>query len=128
MGTGQSNLLLAYNWVIMSSTNLKLSDVPGDHASVGQLIGFACSMNGYEVAGGFHECADIAEAPNRNSVDELRIAMFFHLRAIRHGGQEMDEGDVKLLRDHTSRIRELLIEGGNEKASDGGKDESIPES
>lgn len=112
----------------MRSTNLKLSDVPGDHASVDQVFDFACSVNGYELAGSHDRCVEIASSPDRNSIDELRIAMFFHLRALRHLGHDMDEYDEKLLRDHTSRIRELLIEGGNEKGSDGGNDESIPES
>ena len=78
-----------------------------------QLFDFAASINGYDLAGGFHEYVEIASSPNRNSVDELRIAMFFHLRALRHSGEDLDVDDVKLLREYTARIREILVEREN---------------
>lgn len=92
----------------MGNNDLRISDLPGENASVAELRTFAGDFDGYGAAGGFHECAKIAQDPDWDSITELRIAMFFSLRAMRHCGDDFGSRDEEKFRDHVSRIRALL--------------------
>jgi len=95
----------------MPDNQLKLSDVPGENATADELFEFARNFDGYRAAGGGHECGRIAQSPDLNSITELRIAMFFTLRAIRHCGDDFGPPDEAMFRDYTARIRALLVAG-----------------
>ena len=79
-------------------------------------MAFADDFDGYAQAGGFHERAEIARAPNMDSIVELRIAMFFAVRAMRHCDDEFDVGEYNLFRIYIARIREILSEGDSAPA------------
>lgn len=66
--------------------------MPAADGPLDPIISFAYRLNGYWVAGSFRRCAEIAEAPDWDSVEELRIAMFFDVRAAHHVGEgRMDQ-------------------------------------
>ncbi len=84
------------------------SNLPDDQATAAELLKFAGDFDGYRAAGGFHECARIAQAPDLNSITEMRIAMFFAVRAMRHCGDDLEDRELDLFRDYVARIREIL--------------------
>ena len=93
----------------MSNTqNLKLSDVPSPDADLQEIIEFAHTMNGYDWAGSFETCADIANSPNEDSIDELRAALFFFFRSMRHSGEEETEDDIRYIHRTLDRMRHIL--------------------
>jgi hypothetical protein len=94
----------------LPSCELTPADVPGEQAEFGEIIGFVYTLNGYDAAGSFAQCAEIARSPNRDSIDELRATMFFHLRAMHHIGEGLDDYDEQLLRGLLARVRELVME------------------
>ena len=87
---------------------LRLSDVPATEAEYLVINAFAHRIDGYAAAGSFERCAQIAANPDRDSIMELRIALFFHYRAMRHTGEEETEQDVAYVREIVQRIRELV--------------------
>ncbi len=70
------------------SRKLRLSDVPEADASSGVISRFAHQIDGYGLAGSFERCAEISGNPDPDSIEELRIALFFHYRSRRHTGEE----------------------------------------
>lgn len=57
---------------------------------------FSHTFNGYEYSGAFKECADISkkvlmaiveEKTDQLNLSEIRTCLFFHYRALRHGGK-----------------------------------------
>jgi hypothetical protein len=51
-------------------------------------VKFAHTINGYEAAGGFAECAELAHSGHAKTLTELRCALFFMSRADRHSGTD----------------------------------------
>jgi hypothetical protein len=51
-------------------------------------VKFAHTINGYEAAGGFAECAELVEPGRAKTLTELRCALFFMSRADRHSGTD----------------------------------------
>jgi hypothetical protein len=62
--------------------------VPAADGPLDPIISFAYRLNGYWVAGPFQRCEEIAEAPNWDSMEELRIAKSFSVRPAWHVGEE----------------------------------------
>ncbi len=89
----------------LPTSELTPPDIPAADGPLGPIISFAYTMNGYWAAGSFNRCADIADAPDWDSVAELRIAMFFSVRAARHAGEEFGGA---VLRKLVRRIGELV--------------------
>ena len=87
---------------------LRLSDVPPVDAEYWEISQFARRIDGYGVAGSLERCSTIAQDPDRDSIDELHIALFFHYRAMRHCGEEETDRDLEYVRGLVTRIRELL--------------------
>ena len=65
---------------------LKIDKIPDpDNYRYGcDWVKFAHTINGYEVAGSFDECARLANDGQANTLTELRCALFFMSRADRH--------------------------------------------
>ena len=98
------------------TSELTPADVPAADGPLDPIISFAYTMNGYWVTGSFRRCAEIAMAPDWDSVEELRIAMFFDLRAAHHAGDGI-EGAI--LRRLVGRVGELV---GAQSAQDAPRD------
>ncbi|MCK9994847.1 MAG: hypothetical protein KAH56_01060 [Candidatus Krumholzibacteria bacterium] len=94
----------------MPAEELTISDLPIVGATEDELWSFAGDFDGYGVAGGFDECARIAQAPNMDSISEIRIAMFFSVRAMRHCGDDFDGSEQPQFREYVARIRSILLE------------------
>jgi hypothetical protein len=60
----------------LPTSELTPADVPVADGPLDPIISFAYTLNGYWVTGSFQRCAEIAKAPDWDSVEELRIAMF----------------------------------------------------
>lgn len=90
--------------------DLTIEDVPGEYADFEDLRWFAHSLGGYRAAGSAKRCFEIARSPNPESLEELRIALFFEYRAQRHqGGVETDQWQQHI-RDIVRNIRRLVAE------------------
>jgi len=63
---------------------LKLGKIPNPDGLIKDWVVFAHTINGYEAAGGFAECAELAEPGQAKTLTELRCALFFMSRADRH--------------------------------------------
>ncbi len=100
----------------LPTSELTPADVPAADGPLDPIISFAYTLNGYWVAGSFQRCADFAEAPDWDSVEELRIAMFFSVRAAHHVG---DEFGGAVLRRLVGRVGELV---GAQLAQDAPRD------
>lgn len=67
---------------------LKLDKIPNPDGRINDWVKFAHTINGYEAAGGFAECAELAEPGQAKTLTELRCALFFMSRADRHTGYD----------------------------------------
>jgi len=85
--------------------------VPGPNAGPLELAEFGQTINGYEAAGSFERCAEIYESPDWDSVEQLRIALFFLFRSIRHSGFPPDDDEEREIQGLVGRIRELVGKG-----------------
>lgn len=63
---------------------LKIDKIPDPDGRMTDWARFAHTINGYEVAGSFDECARLSNDGQANTLTELRCALFFMSRADRH--------------------------------------------
>jgi len=93
----------------MSNThNLRLADIPPPKADLNSIIEFAHTMDGYEWAGSFEKCAEIAKSPDETSIDDLRAALFFFFRSMRHSGEPATKDDIRHIHRTLDRLRQIL--------------------
>ena len=92
-----------------TSDQLTLKRIPDPDGNLSDWERFAHSINGYEVAGSFEACADLANNGTAKTLTELRCALFFEARRMRHSGGfgSAEEQIRQLLR----RIRERVQDG-----------------
>jgi hypothetical protein len=88
---------------------LTLARIPDPDGDISDWERFAHSINGYEVAGSFEVCADLANNGTAKMLTELRCALFFEARIMQHSGGfgSSEEQISQLLR----RIREKVQAG-----------------
>lgn len=76
------------------NNELKASDIPSREAGFGELCDFALTFDGYKHWGSFKKCSEVASKVSEEyqngknlvfSIDELRTALFFKQRSMRHG-------------------------------------------
>lgn len=89
------------------NAELKSSDVP---------LGagweeFALTFSGYEVSGGFDECAEIANKRTPKTLTEYRTCLFFEQRRWRHFGEAPAGKDWTYIRSLLKGIREKVEKG-----------------
>ena len=65
---------------------LTLTRIPDPDGDISDWERFAHSINGYELAGSFEACADLANDGTAKTLTELRCALFFEARRMRHSG------------------------------------------
>lgn len=88
---------------------LTLARIPDPDGDISDWERFAHSINGYEVAGSFEACADLANNGTAKTLTELRCALFFEARRMRHsGGFGSSEEEIRQL---LRRIRERVQAG-----------------
>ena len=92
-----------------SNDQLTLARIPDPDGDISDWERFAHSINGYELAGSFEACADLANNGTAKTLTELRCALFFEARRMRHSGGfgSAEEQIRQLLR----RIRERVQAG-----------------
>ena len=92
-----------------SNDQLTLARIPDPDGNLSDWERFAHSINGYEVAESFEACADLANNGTAKTLAELRCALFFEARRMRHSGGfgSSEEQISQLLR----RIREKVQAG-----------------
>ena len=92
-----------------SNDQLTLARIPDPDGDISDWERFAHSINGYEVAGSFEACADLANNGTAKTLTELRCALFFEARRMRHsGGFGSAEEEIRQL---LRRIRERVQAG-----------------
>jgi Ca-activated chloride channel family protein len=104
-----------FNKGMIANEDLRLSDIPDPDAEhPHSVVVFGHTFNGYDVAGGMEECAEISrhifDRPN-SSLTELRCALFFSCRAARHTGADLDTKNNEYLRKLLRLIRQKVITG-----------------
>ncbi len=104
-----------FNKGMIANEDLRLSDIPDPDAEhPHSVVVFGHTFNGYDVAGGMEECAEISrhifDRPNA-SLTELRCALFFSCRAARHTGADLDTKNNEHLRKLLRLIRQKVITG-----------------
>ena len=93
----------------IANNELTLDQIPCSEGDLHGWSRFAHTINGYEVMGGFHPCADLANSGGAATLTQLRCALFFEARRDRHsGGCSLDE---QLIRSLLKVIR-LKVEAG----------------
>jgi hypothetical protein len=60
--------------------------IPDPEGDLHDWDAFAHTINGYEVAGSFEACAALANDGTAQTLTELRCALFFESRRMRHSG------------------------------------------
>ena len=71
---------------MIRNSTLKIDKIPDPDGRMTDWARFAHTINGYEVAGSFEECARLSNDGQANTLTELRCALFFMSRAERHSG------------------------------------------
>ncbi|MEI7970787.1 MAG: hypothetical protein WCJ69_17560 [Betaproteobacteria bacterium] len=90
--------------------NLRIQNIPADTASIDALESFAMTYNGYAECGSFERCADIANARDHGSLENLRTCLFFEIRRWHHFGSFPDAEAEAYLREVVARIRRIVDE------------------
>jgi hypothetical protein len=99
---------------------LNEDNIPPADADWGLIGSFALSFNGYEKAGSFAACGEINNRAEReyqtrgtvpDTLDELRICLFFEQRRWRHYGYAPDEKGMRFIRALLVKIRDLALQG-----------------
>ena len=93
------------------SKDLHAANLPSDDASLGELIDFAHSFNGYARWGSHERCAEIANSKDHSSIDSLRTCLFFEARRWRHFGTDPDPEAENYWRSLIAKIRQLVQNG-----------------
>ena len=70
------------------NSSLKIERIPNPDGRIHDWIKFAHTIYGYDAAGGFAECAELAEPGQAKTLTDLRCALFFISRADRHRGYD----------------------------------------
>lgn len=100
---------------MIANQDLMLSDIPDPDTEYPRSVEeFAHTFNGYDAAGGIHECAEVAHSISDRpcaTLSELRCALFFSCRAARHTGIDLDIKNHECLRALLRRIREKVNAG-----------------
>ena len=91
---------------IIDTEKLTLDDLPSADADVHEIFRFALTINGYEIAGSFGDCADIANEPRHDTLEHLRMCLFFEQRRWRHFGVNPDGEDLAYIRELVVKMRE----------------------
>ena len=89
----------------ISSEDLRPTDVPADEAPLSALMDFAHTFDGYKECGSFERCAEIANAKDHTTLDNLRTCLFFEARRWRHFGEDPDEESEAYWRQVVALIR-----------------------
>lgn len=98
---------------------LTVAMIPAEDAPWQHIAAFALAFDGYEYAGSFERCADIANGPIPGDVDGLRAALFFEQRRWRHFGEEPDPGALAHIHALLARLR-LHLGAGRDPRGRGG--------
>lgn len=93
---------------LIDSRDLKLRQVPREDADIDRLCRFAHTIDGYEVAGSMDAAERIARNPDPESLDELRVGLFYRFRSLRHSMDGESEEDIMYFREMIRGIRALL--------------------
>jgi hypothetical protein len=101
-----------------SSSSLRGSDVPSQKARWGAIEQFALTFSGYDWAGSFEKCSELANStrktyeslPERrlpkSTLDELRCCLFFEERISHHAGYDPSAADMVYVRVLVDDIRD----------------------
>ena len=73
-----------------------------------ELNAFAHTFAGYEACGSFERCAEIANAEDHSSLDNLRSCLFFEARRWHHVGEDLDAEDEAYWRLIVAKIRRIV--------------------
>ena len=84
---------------LIPNEKLELERIPDPKADLCGWERFAHTINGYDVMGGFEQCADLANSETPSTLTELRCCLFFEARRERHSGGMFTNEEL---------IRELL--------------------
>jgi len=79
---------------------LMLADVPEPGSGWNSISRFSLSFDGYEYAGSFEACADIAyrvKITKDGSLSDLRTFLFFMQRSCNHVGSLPDSDDMQIV-------------------------------
>lgn len=71
---------------LISNEDLLVERIPDPEAELLGWERFAHTINGYDVMGGFEQCADLANSGTPSTLTELRCCLFFEARRERHSG------------------------------------------
>ena len=94
---------------MISNKRLNLARILDPDGDLSQWHVFAHTINGYEKAGSFEACADLANQHTATTLTELRCALFFEARRDRHGGGMSDVEPA--VRDLLRAIRAKVASG-----------------
>lgn len=93
---------------MISTIELRANQIPTRQADLDELIKFAHTFDGFEHAGSFERCAEIANKKVFRSTDDLRAALFFEARRWRHAGEDPDGEALAYWRRLVSKVLRRL--------------------
>jgi hypothetical protein len=91
---------------------LVLSDIPSPVANWEVISDFAVSYDGYKACGSLEACAEIANAKKHDSLENLRICLFYEQRKWRWNDENPDVEAMIYIRSILEKIRVLLNQSG----------------
>ena len=93
---------------MIENKDLTLADIPVRDSGLIAASEFSATFDGYNVAGSFENCAEIAQSPRMDSLTDLRISLFFRFRSMRHTGGPTNDVEKEKIWDIIEHIRELV--------------------
>lgn len=87
---------------------LILSDIPSLDADWETISDFAITFDGYEASGSIEACTKIANEKKHDSLDNLRICLFFEQRKWRWNDENPDAEAMIYIRSVLEKMRVLL--------------------
>jgi hypothetical protein len=96
---------------LIPTAKLRLEDLPGPSASWSEISEFALTFDGYAEAESFENAARIANERRCESLQDLRMCLFFEQRRFRHFGHDPEGDDLRYVAGLVDKIREYISSG-----------------
>jgi hypothetical protein len=96
---------------LIPTAKLRLEDLPDPNASWSEISEFSLTFDGYAEAGSFENAARIANERRCESLQDLRMCLFFEQRRFHHFGYDPEGEDLRYVAGLVDKIREYISSG-----------------
>lgn len=98
---------------LIDTEELSLEDLPSDDADIHEIFRLALTFDGYAADGSFAACAEIANERVHDTIEHLRMCLFFEQRRWRHMGWDPSGEALEEIHELVAEMRRRLKQRSN---------------